>query len=828
MKLEQLTRGMRAALIMIAGLGVIFTSAGCEVRCDPTALQSTCPDSAPFCVASEDGSGVCSTDEPDDDDAGQTGDDAGSDDDAGIDDDAGALDAGTLDAGALDAGNVDAGTDSGPADAGYDAGPGCLQGAPCGGDAGACPGPCSGDPTCFDATCVADGGGCAYTVAPSRVCVQAGCTDGLVSVEVSCGADGACAPPDGGQTSCDGYQCQNAASCRVDCASNADCVDGYFCSDSDNSCLPLLDDGEDCTAVGSNGCGSGYCDGTLCCAGGDCCNLPSECPSIYSAVPACGDATGTTDCQGTRTDATCDNNVCGSSPEFDDSACAGAALACSNNLASIACSAEVDQPEPMCPAICTGDEHCLMGFQCVSETCTEIAGLGADCSGGQVCEMGLKCDNDLCCGESGSACCDASNEATACGGGLECIIASNSCETACVVGTSQGCASTDDYCVDGSVCASKKMTSSACDVGGECVTGNCVDNFCCDGPCGGTCRGCSDALTGLGNGACGDIVDDVETGVCDGNGGSAGSGASCQCADGACGLTLGLVFSIDGDCASGNCECADASCSTKRCNEVACSTCEFADSNYADASCTGDQSGTTCSGCSGGSCECNAGVCELADGQACTSDGECASSNCECSNASCSSKKCNNTTCATCKYDGSNYTDGSCTTNGTMSCSGCGVGGCICSGGNCDRETGQICTADSQCATNNCECSNNTCSQKRCSVVSCAACKYNSDGLNTCEGNIVKGDQGSCGSGQVCTTAGGSCSAPGSCSCSCADLCDTGTPMINLCTSVVQAGGCNSGFAPSESCGCSSGNGCTNGGATCNASVTGSCTCVLQ
>ncbi|MBN2493832.1 MAG: hypothetical protein JXR96_04505, partial [Deltaproteobacteria bacterium] len=49
------------------------------------------------------------------------------------------------------------------------------------------------------------------------------------------------------------------------------------------------------------------------CAGEHCCTLPTDCPAQYSSPPVCRYPDGTTDCQGTRVDATCVLGVCGSS-----------------------------------------------------------------------------------------------------------------------------------------------------------------------------------------------------------------------------------------------------------------------------------------------------------------------------------------------------------------------------------------------------------------------------------------------------------------------------------------------------------------------------------
>lgn len=94
-----------------------------------------------------------------------------------------------------------------------------------------------------------------------------------------------------------------------------------------------------------------------------------------------------------------------------------------------------------------------------------------------------------------------------CPGSLICE-SSATCKTAC--------ASSSD-CTGGLACDSvtkqcgppKKANGQACDPGGggaDCQSGSCVDGFCCENSCGGTCQGCSAAKTGQSDGACAPIA----------------------------------------------------------------------------------------------------------------------------------------------------------------------------------------------------------------------------------------------------------------------------------------------------------------------------------
>ena len=248
-----------------------------------------------------------------------------------------------------------------------------------------------------------------------------------------------------------------------------------------------------------------------------------------------------------------------------------------------------------------------------------------------------------------------------------------------------GCDS-DEYCAATGYCLSKvadgvaclpDSVCSSCQPFDMCVSGNCVDDVCCDSPCNGLCRSCRAADTGGSEGSCGDVAAGTDPGLecedgefctgpesCDGSGSCVSAGDPCPGPDG------------DADCAETCDELADActgydfegaSCDdgfactpSDSCDGfgscfgfgavcgdgVVCIASEICDDNNADdcGSCSGD-----CQTLGGGFCppgigctdntdcyslDCAGGVCQgcgvQANGTPCQADGDCQS--CSCAN----------------------------------------------------------------------------------------------------------------------------------------------------------------------------------------------------
>lgn len=165
------------------------------------------------------------------------------------------------------------------------------------------------DNECLDmgaATCGANGfcngmSAC-QLYAAGTTCAAQSCSNGIQSNADTCNGGGTCI--DGGTASCSPYVC-GATACKTSCASDVDCMSGFYCSST--SCVSLKPSGQVCTAA--NECLSGFCtDGVCCttaCTGtclacdivgmvGQCANLPLGTDDNNPAM-AC---TGTLTCDG--------------------------------------------------------------------------------------------------------------------------------------------------------------------------------------------------------------------------------------------------------------------------------------------------------------------------------------------------------------------------------------------------------------------------------------------------------------------------------------------------------------------------------------------------
>src|SRR5262249_17720721 len=138
------------------------------------------------------------------------------------------------------------------------------------------------------------------------------------------------------------------------------------------------------------------------------------------------------------------------------------------------------------------------------------------------------------------------------------------CATTC--NDDSGCIATS-YCrINDHTCQPDQAKGASCTSGTQCASGNCVDNFCCDGPCTGTCQSCSKAKKGSGvAGVCGAIAagtdpdsecpDDgasscMRNGVCDGVGACQryASGTACGATTCASGTQTGYACNGSGVC----------------------------------------------------------------------------------------------------------------------------------------------------------------------------------------------------------------------------------------------------------------------------------------
>ncbi len=425
---------------------------------------------------------------------------------------------------------------------------------------------------------------CASTCGPGESCeVDLDCKGGLCSGSFclpSC-TDGALnngeKAVDCGGPVCTST-CEAGAPCDVpsDCASTF-CVDGVCCATACDgvcsACSAALKgggvDGEcdvapqgtdphaDCDIEAGATCGdaTGLCDGSGAC-------------EKWPAMTPCGDVASCS--AGTQTNADqCDGlGACADGGQVDCGLYACGALTCKTTCGGDAdCAADAYCLAAACTAkkpdaeSCAGDIECVSGHcadgRCCDEACSgtcqacsvaagvSVNGVCAPIPGGQdpagECGGTGQCDGDGSCKKAiGQACILAS----------ECLSGSCAdgfcCNTPCV-GLCQACSNLkkgsgangscgfvsigldpDDECPGGTACAGGNCAlnplGSACAVNGECASGFCVDGFCCNALCQGFCQACSNAKTGVVNGACDDIVAGTDpdgdcpgADVCDGN-----------------------------------------------------------------------------------------------------------------------------------------------------------------------------------------------------------------------------------------------------------------------------------------------------------------------
>ncbi len=323
------------------------------------------------------------------------------------------------------------------------------------------------------------------------------------------------------------------------CTSTTDCDSGLVCFE--EQCTQQCSQSSDCDA-GNQGCVDGVCknldlvecsapadcitpnqceisEGALCVAGeciyapsGDCCATPSDCADSYSAAATCSDTSTATNCQGTRLNATCVNELaCGSETIDDDSACAGLEHVCPNNYKSVFCGSGSEQSAPACASACTFSSDCAPGYICEGISCVFPAGAGESCTGsgqGTCGSTSLKCENGICCDANAGTCCDDSAD---CSGNLACSTTTSVCHSTCNDGDSARCAdAANNVCSSNACVPSQVGAGDPCTNPSDCISGYCADGVCCQTACDGPCENCNQT-TGVcdvmpaDDTACGDI-----------------------------------------------------------------------------------------------------------------------------------------------------------------------------------------------------------------------------------------------------------------------------------------------------------------------------------
>ncbi len=501
-----------------------------------------------------------------------------------------------------------------------------------------CPSSYSGTPSCdFPTTCqgTRDIAACANHVCGTTVGSpdDTACTQAVLADD--CGYFAA--------VYCTGQPDQPPPVCRTSCDSNQQCDADAFCDN--GTCAAKRVNGIACTAADQ--CASGHCQNGYCCATGDCCAQPSHCPESYASPPACNTPA---QCQGSRRDRVCDDNVCGTSAPIDtDEACLASVLALScDPYQPRYCTGAVTQLAPECPQTCASDAECVDGFHCDGTCVADVADGGAcdedsDCAT-EHCANGFCCSDGDCCAEA-SDCPPAYSEAASCfdtitcqGERVDAVCLESRCESEvvqddsrcdegvqaldcapylpvyCIGGASQepptcpASCTADEECRAGfhcdSVCTADLPDGSACDEASDCASDYCDNQICCEsGDCCNVAADCPASYTGAA--------------VCD-------FPASCQ-------GTRDTALCDAKVCATVEDAPNDSACGPG----VVANTC----GPYPSVSCTGgvDQLAPSCpTSCdSHAKCDldafCDVSVCKLKrdDGQACTNGVQCTSGHCQ-------------------------------------------------------------------------------------------------------------------------------------------------------------------------------------------------------
>ncbi len=416
---------------------------------------------------------------------------------------------------------------------------------------------------CLNQACVKKhplGTACGAAVAcASGFCTDNVCCDGDCTGECRSCARGQAGDGDDGA-------CTDVAA-RED--PDGDCAGATFC-DGSGRCFAKTP-GATCAADGE--CESGTCRGGVCCATscgpepcwscaaahtgaalGQCAPIPDGQDPLQCAGPVTCDGAGSCynrdlgqSCAAGRDDqclsGLCVDGVCCDSP--CDAICQNCNLATAPGL----CTSVVDGPDAGgCDAATMAGNCTLAPCTCdTTSTCTRAAGQA--CTAGTECPSPNVCLGGICCSDSCAGTCMSCNgdhtgqPHGTCDGVRAGLDPFNQCAGA---STSLAC-SGDAACYAGTT-----SPPSTCTYAYQCLSGFCVDGYCCNAACNGTCVACDGVFT---TGAAGDCSN-VEGGQDPDN--ECAGGASCsgtgQCFNGQPGDNCQFGYEcVSGDCCGGKC-----------------------------------------------------------------------------------------------------------------------------------------------------------------------------------------------------------------------------------------------------------------------------------
>jgi len=538
-----------------------------------------------------------------------------------------------------------------------------------------------------------------------------------------------------------GTTCVNSKQCNIDsdCGSGH-CADGVCCN---TACTGTC---QACTMAKKGAGADGVCssialglqdpNATLTCIGTNACDGANNCKKLNGQT-----CTTSSQC----VNGSCADGVC------CNTACNGTCLACTAALKGtgadgVCGNIPVNQPDTAATATCTGTSSCDGNAACKKN-------VGQACTAGSQCVNG-NCVDGVCCGSASCGTCQSCNLTTP---GTCTDIANGNADNN-PVGQCVG----SNMCDGTGLC--KKVNGQTCTGNVDCLMGNCIDGYCCNSTCAGTCKACNIAGS---LGVCSNIVSGVD------NNATLTCTAPSACDNGTCKKGNGPTCAVPADCLSGNCVdgvCCDTTCTgtCKACNVSGnAGTC----SNVA----TGSTDPLTCTAPNA----CDNGACKKDDGATCVAPGDCIHNNCidgVCCNTDCLG------TCQSCNIAGSmgtcsdipkGMTDANATTTctGTSVCDGSGNGS-----SHCKLKNGQGCTVPTagDCLDGNC--ADGVCCNTSCGLIAiCMSCDQ-AGKVGTCSMVSNGDDSDSClMSTSTCTAAGACLLKPGQgCTVGMAALCASG------------------------------------------------------
>ena len=240
-------------------------------------------------------------------------------------------------------------------------------------------------------------------------------------------------------------------------------------------CADGVHDGDETDVDCGGSCGT--------CAIGKLCAVATDCASGFCSASTCAAKPPGMTC---NDNAQCGSGICGANGQGN--CCAAACTAGSGTCAWTGCDGTGACVYPGTTIAC--DAASCMNASLTRHFCDGAGGCATDT---------LTCPNQL-------ACASATSCNPSCAGDGDCV--------------------PGYYCADG--CHAKGGVGASCAAGDQCLSGSCVDGFCCMTACNGACQGCAASLTGGTNGICASVLD----GKTDPRGACAAGTSICQA--GAC------------------------------------------------------------------------------------------------------------------------------------------------------------------------------------------------------------------------------------------------------------------------------------------------------